>query len=121
MRAARSRSRSGILAHQRLELAHELASAADREVRLEAELDRPQAELFEADDLGLREGFVRHVRERRPAPELERLAKQLRRHIGCRVFGVVHEPLEPQQIKLGRSHADDVAGRLGDDHLAPPE
>ena len=67
---------------ERLELGHELGVSAEREVRLDALLDRNRAELLEPRDLGLRERLVDEVGERRPSPESERLAKSALRSRG---------------------------------------
>ena len=71
-----------MLADEHLELGDELGVAAEREVGFDAPLERAQAELFEAADLGLRERLVGEVGERRPAPEAERVAEPLRRELG---------------------------------------
>ena len=64
---------------QPLELSDHRAVAAEREVDVDPLLDRGHAELLEAGDLRLRERLVGEVRQRRPAPQVERLAKSL----GC--------------------------------------
>ena len=50
--------------------------AAEREVRLDPLLQRDEPELVEPGDLGLGEGLVEEVRERRPSPERECLAER---------------------------------------------
>ena len=61
---------------ERLELGDELGVAPEREVRLDPLLERDEPELLEPGDLGLGERLVEEVRERRPAPERERLAQR---------------------------------------------
>ncbi len=53
--------------------------APEREIGLDALLERDQPELLEAGDVGLCERLVREIRERRAAPQAECLAKQLAR------------------------------------------
>ena len=68
-----------VVLDERLELAHELGVEAAGEVRLDALAQAGQAQVLEPRDLGLREVLLRHVRERRPAPQLERLPQRRRR------------------------------------------
>ena len=63
-----------VLANERLDLSDDLGVAPESEVGLEPPLERLQAELFEARNLGLRERLVGEVGERRPAPEVETFA-----------------------------------------------
>ena len=72
----------GVRADECLELSDELGVAAECEVGLDPQLERPQAELFESRDLDLRERLVDEVGERRPAPEGESLAQSCRRELG---------------------------------------
>ena len=64
----------GVLADERLELGDQGRVAAERQIGLDALLERQQPELVEPGDLGLRELLVGEVRERRAAPHVERLA-----------------------------------------------
>ena len=64
--------------------------AAERQVGLDALLQRGEPQLLEPRGLGLREGLVGEVRERRPAPQRERLAEQRARL--ARVAGVSAAP-----------------------------
>ena len=76
MSCARGRSRSGCACDERLELGDELCVAPEREVRLDALLERDGAQLLEPRDLRLRERLVEEVGERGAAPERERLAQR---------------------------------------------
>ncbi len=58
--------------HEPFQLAHELGTAAHREIGLDAILDRGRAQVLQARDLGRRERLERHVGQRRPAPLRER-------------------------------------------------
>jgi hypothetical protein len=57
-----------VLAHEQLDLADELGMAAECEIGFEPQLCCGQAELFEAEDLGMRERLVCEVGQRRPTP-----------------------------------------------------
>ena len=88
-----------MLADEHLDLTDELCEAAEREVGLEPPLERHQAELFEAENLRLRERLVGEVGERRPAPEVESFAQPLRRQLGRRPLA----PPRPAASKRSRS------------------
>ena len=62
-----------VLAHERLELADHLCVAAEREVCVDALLEGDQAQLLEPRDLLLGERLVVEVRQRRAAPQRQRL------------------------------------------------
>src|SRR5262245_41175574 len=106
-----------MLAYERLDFTDQLREAAEREVGLDAPLERRQAELFEAADLRLRKRFVSEVGERRPAPEIESLVKPLRGQLGRSPLRLLHEPLEAEQIELVRTDADQIPRLLCDDHV----
>src|SRR5262249_3667941 len=61
-----------VLCDERFELRHEADVEPGLELGLDAVFDRVQPELLEPPDLALRERLVGHVRQRWPAPELER-------------------------------------------------
>jgi hypothetical protein len=61
--------------HQRLQLPGERGMTAEREIGVDALLQRGHAQLVEPGDLGPRERVVREVDEHRAAPERERLAE----------------------------------------------
>jgi hypothetical protein len=58
------------------------------------------------------------LRERRSAPELERVAKQLRSGLGRRSLRLVDEPLEREEVELVRCDANEVPRALRHDHIA---
>jgi hypothetical protein len=91
---------------QLFELADELGMAALREVGFDALFERRESEFFEARDLGLGERLVRELRQRRPAPERERLL----------VPPLANEPFEAVHVDLVWVDAQDVAGRLRGEH-----
>jgi hypothetical protein len=107
-----------MLADEYLELPDELDVASEIEVCLDAPLDRSQAQLFEAKDLGLREWLVREVGESRPAPDAERIAEQSRGLVGRGQPCLLDEPLEAKEVELVRLNPQDVAGHSGDDSVA---
>ena len=111
-----------VLGHERLELGHQIGVAAERQVGVDAPLQRHRAPLLEPGDLGLRERLVRDVGQRGPAPQRQGLAQPRRRVAGSvereRLPTVVHQPLEAVEVELAVLHVDHVsaASRL----KAPP-
>ena len=63
-----------LLAHELFELRHELAVAAELQVGVDPVLERAEAKLLQARDRALGERLVGELRERRPAPQRERLS-----------------------------------------------
>ena len=59
----------GVLRQEPLELRDEIALASELELGVESILERGEAQLVEARDLGLGEGLVAEVGQRRPSPE----------------------------------------------------
>ena len=109
-----------MLADEHLDLTDELCEAAKREVGVEPPLERPEAELFESEDLRLQR-FVDEVGERRPAPEIEGIAKAPRGQLGRLPLRLLHQHLEAEQVELVRADADHVTRFLRDDRLARSE
>src|SRR5262249_53288801 len=68
----------GVLVDERLELADEIAGAAELEVGVNASLDGVQPQFLEAADLVLRERLEGEIGKRRPSPERKRFAQNLR-------------------------------------------
>ncbi len=106
-----------------LQLGHELDVAAEREIGVDSFLQRHEPKLLEPRDLRLREGLVREVGERRPAPERKRLA-QSRRRTRCIPGGqalpaFVCEPREAVHVHSQRIELEHVAGRAPGDRLRP--
>ena len=106
-----------LLPRQRLELAHELGMAAEREVGVDPSLQAGQAELLQAGDLGLREGLVAEVGEGLATPKRQRLAQGVRCFVCVSAIHVaprlVEEPLEQVAVALLGSDTKQVPGRLG--------
>src|SRR5439155_16610257 len=92
----------GMLSDQRVQLGYGLGVAAEREVRFEPMLERNQAELFEPADLVAREVLVAELRQRRAAPEAERLAQHPsgleRVTVGERGACACEEDFEPRGV-----------------------
>ena len=61
-----------MLSYERLELGDQRGVMTEREVGLDAVLERDQPQLLEPRDLVLRERLVGEIGQRRPAPERER-------------------------------------------------
>ena len=93
-----------MLAHQRLELADQRRVPAEREIRVDPVLERRQALLLEPGSLGLRERLVREVRQRRSAPQRQRLPQPLARPPGVplpkRRAPRIHQRLETVHVQL---------------------
>ena len=90
---------------EHLELGEDLAMAARRQVAVDRALGRGQVQLLEAADLAGRERLLGDVGERRPAPQRERLARQV----------VGDERREAQRIDVAVAQAQLVPAPAGDD------
>ena len=90
---------------EHLELAQDLAVAAGRQVAVDRALGRGQVQLLEAADLIGREGLLGDVGERCPAPQRERLARQV----------VGDERREAQRIDVTVAEAQLVPAPARDD------
>ena len=91
-----------VLARRGLELPDELGIRTELELGRDALLERPEPQLLEPVDLGLGELLQLRVRERRAAPERERLAQEpraLRRRPPSRASA--DEPLEARAGRAG--------------------
>ena len=106
-----------VVGDERLELADELSGVPGLDFGLEALFEQRQAQLLEAGDLALRERLVRELLQRRPAPERERFSELACALVGRRRLRVVEERLRPVHVELARLDAQQVPGRLGDDHV----
>ena len=110
-----------VVPHERLELREHCNVASERELRLEALLERCEPQLLEPSDCGLRERLVREIGQRRPTPQPERAAE----HVGgglCiagleRLGCVVRAALEAVEIEASRLDVKDVARRARLDRL----
>ena len=94
-----------MLGDERLELAHELAMAAIREVRINRVLERAQPQLLQPPDRRRGERLVGDVGQRRPVPERERLASG----------AIRDEPLEAAHVEVVRRDAQLVAAPARED------
>ena len=92
---------------------------AEREVRLDALLERRDPKLLEPGDVLLQGRFVRDVGERRAAPQRQRLAQLLRGALrqprGQRPPALLHEPLEPLGVQLADADPEQITGWAGDE------
>ena len=102
-----------VLRDERLELARDLGVAPQREVGLDAALERHEPELLEAGDLGLGERLVGEVRERGSPPQRKPFPQKgggaLRVAAGKSAAALLHERLEPVQVEVAVLQLDDVA------------
>ncbi len=106
-----------VLANERLELGHELRVAPQCEVSVDALLESGQPLLAEPGASGVCERHV-ELRQGSPAPKPERLLEQDGRLLRRRTARLGHQPLEASEVELAVAHADQVARRLRDDHVA---
>ena len=108
-----------MLRAQGLELSHQAVAVAEREIRRDTIRQRGQLEILQARRGGRREAVVDEVRERRPAPQGQRLAQQLALALGIGAgAGVGDETLEVIRVDL---HVEPVAARRGRDQAAVAE
>ncbi len=103
-----------MLRDEAFEFGNELAREPAGEVGVDAILDRGQPELLEAAELGERERLVPELRQRRTAPQRERLAERRR--------GIVRVPLGELAPSLGRAALEHEQVELvrGDVQLVRP-
>jgi hypothetical protein len=78
-----------VLADQLLELADQLVVPAEPQIGVHPILECGKAQLVQAPDLGLREALIAHLRQRRPAPQPQRVAQDLR---GARGVALLQRP-----------------------------
>ena len=113
-----------VLRDERLELRHQLVMAAERQVGVDAILDRRETELLQPGDLALRERLVPELGQRLPAPERERLAQAGRPLLRIVALSRLRDQrLEPGQVDLAGRDLQQIAGRarpdpIGADQLA---
>ena len=101
-----------VLRDELLQLAHQLAGSAGRQLRIDSLLQSGEPDLLEALDRRPRKRLEREVGERRPAPKAERLPQELGSALGCsvgeRLLRLFAEALEGGQIELPGREPDDV-------------
>ena len=117
-----------VLGAEALELSDKRLVTAECEVGLDALFERREADLVEAPDRRPGKRLRGEVRERLPAPQIERRPKELGCALGLsadeRVAGLFGGALESAQIELVGLELNHVAGRarldrrLGAEHLA---
>jgi hypothetical protein len=108
----------GVGGDERLELGHELAVTAEREVGGDPLLERHQVKVLEPRRLEGRERGLPEIRERGPTPERERPAERRRsfgRRFCPRSFGQRSEALH---VELACFDAKEVAAAAGDDSVS---
>src|SRR5207302_5624170 len=106
-----------MLLDELLELADELAVAADLQFGVDAVLQRRQPSLLEPTDFVARERLESEVVERRPAPQCERGTEILRALARLQPAGLGREPLEARQVEALRIDAQHISGRLRHDRF----
>jgi hypothetical protein len=115
----------GVLRHDRLELADDLAVAAEREVGLEPILERVLVQARQPGGLGDRPGLVRELGEGIAAPERQRLAQRLggssRVAAAERRPRLRGEPLERDRVDRRLVQLERVPGRARDEEPGPED
>ena len=113
-----------VLRDERLELRHQLVVAAERQLSVDAILDRRETELLEPGDLALRECLASQLGQRLPAPERKRLAQAGRPLARIVALSRLRDQrLEPGDVDLAGRDPQEIAGRarpdpIGADQLA---
>ena len=87
-----------VLPHQPIELADHLPVLPQLELRLEPHLQRVDTLLLEVSDHILRKAPVGEIRQRRAAPQLERLSQRRCPLTRGQRSRLAHQPLEPPRI-----------------------
>ena len=109
-----------MLPHERLELLDKLRAPAERELDVEALLQRDEPALVESSGRLRRKRLGEHVRERLPWPESERLAE--RSQGGRSVGGFPRrgdDALEAVEVELARLDPEQIARGAADDAVGP--
>jgi hypothetical protein len=110
-----------VASDESLELGDQQIVPAEREIRIDAVLERREPAFLEPLDIDARERLEGEIRERRPAPERQRLAQLVHGALGRagrkRAPTVLGKPLEPVEIELAEADAQHVAGRTGHKHV----
>ena len=110
----------GVLCDQRLQLPHHLGMTTKRQLRLDQLLERRDAQIIEPGDLALRERLVGELRQRRAAPQRQRLHERrngaLRAAAGQLAAPLGNEPLEAVRVEALGIKLQLVAVLAGHDH-----
>ena len=115
-----------VMGHEPLELAQHVGMSSDREIGIDAVLERGNSQLREAGDLGLREPDVAQVGEWLAAPETECLTQVASALLGIEPSTRLFEPhLEAIGVELAGLDSQRVAGRgsldaISAQHAAQP-
>src|SRR5207302_6591023 len=115
----------GLGGHQRLELAHQVGMASERQRGLDALLGGPEAKLLESGRLPLREGLVRELGQGRAPPQGESFGEGgERRGGGVDLVGpspLFDQTLEAQEVEVLGTDLEEIAGRASEqDSRWPP-
>jgi hypothetical protein len=105
----------GVLRDETLRLRHELRVPPEREIGIDAILERSEAQLLQPLDVDAGERLERQIGERTAAPQRERLAQPLggtlRRVRRQRAASFLGQVLEAMEIELAEPHAQEVSRR----------
>ena len=104
-----------------LELADQLSVTPGGEIGLDAHLHGREVLLLQAGDLSRRERRGGELRQRRPPPQLQRLAQPRGRVLAAsgrqRLAAIGDLVLEALGVELAGTHPQAVASRRGDEHV----
>jgi hypothetical protein len=107
-----------MVGHHPAQLGRKRARRAQRQVRLVPFLQASQLQFLKPGDLGLREGLIAEIGQRRATPEQHRLVEQLDRLRGVsrgeRIPSLEDELLELGGVELRREKPQQVARSRGD-------
>jgi hypothetical protein len=106
-----------ILGHQRVELAGDLTVPSRGQVAIDRQLERRDPKLVQAADLRRRERLVRHIRERRTAPQAQRVARRARRNELLEAPRIQLTVAQPQLVTAPARDDLRAVGAVGE-HLA---
>ena len=112
-----------VLTNQRLELARHLGVPGACKVGIDTIFEAGEAQVLEPRDLRLGESLVADVRERRAAPERERLSQRLRRLLLLALSELFAPSLqaffEAVGVERSRRQTQGISARFGDHDVRP--
>lgn len=91
--------------------------SAEVEIGVDPVAEGGEMQFVQTSDLGLREVVERELRERRAPPQCERFPEKLPPLVGREVPRVSKRALEAIRIDLIRGDLQEIAGRLGHQHV----
>jgi hypothetical protein len=106
--------------HQGGQLSDQLAMATERQIRLDALLQRLEMEFLGLADRGLRKRLIGEVSQRRAAPQSQPRAQDPRGLFriahGHRLSALLDQSTEPVKVELAGLHPQQITAPAGDKH-----